>query len=250
MYLKHLFYLFSIYLLAVNVSAEVNVHEKLSKLFNECVKKEEVIKCFKIHALKVLDRALHSKKLYLNDYVQLVVSDVGRSFNSRLTKNDSKLEELKSEAIDEMLMDTASKFFESHKLEVKLPNLIDEGRRTGGGGGGGGNKGGGGGNIGVLLGALAIKGTFLAMAYKGIAIMSGTALLVGKMALMLSAILGLKKLVGGGEKTTFEIVKHPKYSESHSHSTSYEDDGYYHHRRAYLEEPSPQTTTYKFYTTK
>lgn len=240
----------SINLLSKCASAEVGVYDKISKLFNECVKKEEVVKCFKIHALKVLDRAVNTRRLYVNEYIQLVNSDTARSFNTRISKNDSKLEDLKTEKIDEMLLESASKFMESHKLELKLPSLIDVGRAKGGGGGGGGfgNKGGGG-NIGVLLGALAIKGTFLAMAYKGIAIMSGTALLVGKMALMLSAILGLKKLVGGGEKTTFEIVKHPKYSESHTHSTSYEDDGYY-HRRNYLEDLPAQTTAYKFYSTK
>ncbi|KAL3268028.1 hypothetical protein HHI36_007161 [Cryptolaemus montrouzieri] len=201
------------------------------------------MKCFKIHALKVMDRALHSKRLYLNEYIHLIGDEnVGRSYHSKLLQNETKLDKLNSDQIDDLLSATTAKFMDTHKVELRIPKLTEEGR-------GKGNKGGGGGGNGALLWALAIKGTFLAMAYKGIAIMSGTALLVGKMALMLSAILGLKKLVSsGGEKTTFEIVKHPKYSESHSHSTSYEDDGYY--RRSYLEEPLPQTTTYRFYTSK
>lgn len=113
----------------------------------------------------------------------------------------------------------------THQLEIKVPELVEEGRkRKGQGGGGGGNA--------ALYWALAIKGTFLAIAYKGIAVMSGIAIIMGKMALLLTAILGLKKLVSSGkEQTTFEIVKQPKYSESHTHSTSYDDEeGYSHHR--------------------
>ncbi|KAK9879992.1 hypothetical protein WA026_008505 [Henosepilachna vigintioctopunctata] len=206
---------------------------------NECIKKDEVMKCFKIHAVKMLVRALHAKSLYINEYINLERDNItGRSFHSRALLNESKLEQLNSDQVDELLSETASRFIDTHKLVVRVPKkLTEEGRKKQGGGGGGGGNG-------ALIWALAIKGTFLAMAYKGIAIMSGTALLVGKMALMLSAILGLKKLVSGGsEKTTFEIVKHPKYSESYSHSSSYEDDGHY--RRNYLEEPIPQSTTYR-----
>lgn len=92
------------------------------------------------------------------------------------------------------------------------------------------NKGGGGGGA-ALYWALAIKGTFMAMAYNGIAVMSGMALIMGKMALLLTAILGLKKLVSAPDKTTVEIVKKPKYSESHVYSSSIEDEG--HHHKSY-----------------
>lgn len=41
---------------------------------------------------------------------------------------------------------------------------------------------------------------------------------------MLAALLGLKKLVRGEEeKTTFEIVKHPSFSQGHTYSSSHED---------------------------
>ena len=60
----------------------------------------------------------------------------------------------------------------------------------------------------------------MAMAYKGVALLAGKALLVAKVALVLSAVIGLKKLVGSGgeEKVTYEIVKHPHISHSHSYS--------------------------------
>ncbi|EFA10554.2 hypothetical protein TcasGA2_TC012810 [Tribolium castaneum] len=187
------------------------------KVYMQCSHKSDIFKCLKIQGLKVVDRALHSKTFNVINGVTLV-SDK-QNFSKPL--NESKLEQLKSEEVDELLIDTTRRFLDSHKFVIKLPKLVEEGRKKG-------NKGGGGGG-GALLGALAIKGTFLAMAYQGIAVMSGTAIIVGKMALILSAILGLKKLVSSGqEKTTLEIVKIPKHSEVHTHSTSYEEDDHYH----------------------
>lgn len=78
--------------------------------------------------------------------------------------------------------------------------------------------------------------------------MSGTAILIGKMALLLSAILGLKKLISGNqEKTTFEIIKTPKYSEEHIHSTTYEDDHHDHYRRNYLDPAEMHKRVYRFH---
>ncbi|XP_044271492.1 uncharacterized protein LOC123015682 [Tribolium madens] len=187
----------------------------LKKVYNQCSHKMDIFKCLKILGLKVIDRALHSKALNVIDGVTLVSDE--QTLSKPLI--ESKLEQLKSEELDDLLLNTTRRFLGSHKFEIKLPKLLEEGRKKG-------NKGGSGG---ALLGALAIKGTFLAMAYQGIAVMSGTAIIIGKMALILSAILGLKKLVSSGqEKTTLEIVKIPKHSEVHTHSTSYEEDDHYH----------------------
>lgn len=77
--------------------------------------------------------------------------------------------------------------------------------------------------------------------------MSGTAILIGKMALILSAILGLKKLVSGNqEKTTFEIIKTPKYTEEHVHSSTHEDDHHDHYRRNYIDPGEIQKRIYRF----
>lgn len=51
--------------------------------------------------------------------------------------------------------------------------------------------------------------------------LAGKALMTGLMALMLSAIVGLKSLGGGQKQTTYEIVAKPLYS--HTHSSSHED---------------------------
>lgn len=51
-----------------------------------------------------------------------------------------------------------------------------------------------------------------------IALIAGKALLIGKIALLLSAIIGLKKLLSQQHKSvTYEIVGHPHHSSSHEH---------------------------------
>jgi hypothetical protein len=82
---------------------------------------------------------------------------------------------------------------------------------------------------GALLLGLLMKGGMMAMAYQGVALLAGKALLVAKIALVLSAIIGLKKLVGSGgeEKVTYEIVKHPHVSHPHSYSGEHFGGGHY-----------------------
>jgi len=75
----------------------------------------------------------------------------------------------------------------------------------------------------LMLGGL-FKSGMLAIGLKGIALLAGKALMVAKIALVLSIIIGLSKLFssGNGEgTTTYEIVKHPHITHSHTHSSSY-----------------------------
>lgn len=72
--------------------------------------------------------------------------------------------------------------------------------------------------LGPLMAALAMKAAALIpLALGAIALLAGKALIVGKIALVLSAILGLKKLLSGGsgKHVTYEVVSHPHHSSSH-----------------------------------
>lgn len=52
-------------------------------------------------------------------------------------------------------------------------------------------------------------GTLLALGLGSLALLTGKALIVSKIALLLAAIIGLKKLTGGGEHTSsYEVVSH------------------------------------------
>lgn len=211
----------------------------LRGLFEQCSTRTELIKCLKIQALKIVDRALHKRSLELFEGVNLTVTAPrkGKALENGLNLNETKLEKLKSHEIDGLLVDTASRFLQDRKLDVNVSKLVEEGRRRRRRRG-----------YGALYWALAIKGAFLAMAYNGIAVMSGVALILGKLALFLSAILGLKKLASSGqEKTTFEIIKQPKHSETHSHSVSYEDDGHYHRSYDTVDPSSVHKQVYRAY---
>ncbi|XP_066247848.1 uncharacterized protein [Euwallacea similis] len=238
---------------ATGQNERLSPSQVFQKFFGQCSQKEEVIRCLKIQALKVAERALHIKSFNVVEGLEIVANDrIGKSV-SGLNFNEAKVENLTSDDLNSLLGDRTNRFLDTHRVEVNLPKLIEqtgrslseealEGRRRRGGGK---NKGGGG--YGPLLAALAIKGSFLGLAYKGIAIMSGTAILIGKMALLLSAILGLKKLIAGNqEKTTFEIIKSPKYSEDHVHSTTFEDDHHDHFRRNYLDPGETHKRIYRF----
>ncbi|XP_011505146.1 PREDICTED: uncharacterized protein LOC105367969 [Ceratosolen solmsi marchali] len=73
---------------------------------------------------------------------------------------------------------------------------------------------------GLMAGLMMMKGTLGALGFGALAMLAGKALMTGLMALMLSAIVGLKSLTSGGEKkTTYEIVSKPVYTASHGHSS-------------------------------
>jgi len=74
--------------------------------------------------------------------------------------------------------------------------------------------------------AIALKAAaLLPLALGAIALIAGKALLIGKIALVISAIIGLKKLLGSHQKhVTYEVVSHPHHSSSHV--VSHDDGGH------------------------
>lgn len=72
----------------------------------------------------------------------------------------------------------------------------------------------------LMAGLMMMKGTLGAVGFGALALLAGKALMTGLLALMLSAIIGLKSLSSGGDKkTTYEIVSKPVYTSSHTHSS-------------------------------
>lgn len=73
--------------------------------------------------------------------------------------------------------------------------------------------------------AMALKAAaLLPLALGAIAMIAGKALLVGKIALVISAIIGLKKLLSNQKHVTYEVVSHPHHTSSH---ISHDDHGGY-----------------------
>jgi Protein of unknown function (DUF1676) len=202
----------------------------MKKIYNVCENSEELFKCMKVQALRLTERALKVSNIKITDGLSIIKKDDesaaegGRSLDT----NTDEAMTMPAEKVDEMLMSRVNKFMDSHQVSLDVPRLltssetprlVEEGRKKM-------KK-----YLGPFLAAMAIKGGILTMVYHSIAIVAGKALIIGKIALVISAIIGLKKLVTpeGHEKTTYEIVKHPHVSNSHTYSSSHgNDDGYGH----------------------
>lgn len=82
------------------------------------------------------------------------------------------------------------------------------------------------------MGAMMVAGTLLPIKLGALAMMSGKALMTSMLALMLSAILALKKLASGGgggggghSGTTYEVINVPSHGGHGSHGRSLTNDG-------------------------
>lgn len=83
----------------------------------------------------------------------------------------------------------------------------------------------------MLMGAMMVAGTLLPIKLGALAMMSGKAMMTSMLALMLSAIVALKKLASGGggshSGTTYEVINvpsqggHAPHGRSLAHSLAY-----------------------------
>ncbi|XP_014221842.1 uncharacterized protein LOC106649084 [Trichogramma pretiosum] len=79
-------------------------------------------------------------------------------------------------------------------------------------------------NMGPLLAAAVLKiGLIGGLAFKGLALLVGKALLLSKIALLLAGIIGLKKLFSHQKHVTYEVVAHPHHSAGHIESHGHGD---------------------------
>lgn len=91
-------------------SEESNIYGTIGKVVAQCVSQVEVTKCFKIQALKVANRALQIKNIPIWDGVSIVNVKRGAKSSSRsLNLNDTKLQKLDTEQLDDLLSETSSK---------------------------------------------------------------------------------------------------------------------------------------------
>ncbi|KAK9501637.1 hypothetical protein O3M35_012328 [Rhynocoris fuscipes] len=169
----------------------------LYRSLEKCGRSTDIGTCIRLKAVTLLERALHiDTPLVLNDYLSLTpVRRSSDQSNNGVARSEQEIEaslpkstEEKEQVLDEMIADKVTEYLQARSLQFKLPALPAESSR--------GKKKGQGGML--LMGALGMGAMMIQLAMGKIALLAGKALLVGKMALLLSAIIGLKKLVGGG----------------------------------------------------
>ncbi|XP_017476992.1 PREDICTED: uncharacterized protein LOC108366987 [Rhagoletis zephyria] len=237
-----------------SIMLENGLTRTLKHIYGICGDRDDLFWCFKVQATRLLGRALKVQNINIVEGVTIVKkvdneTRTGRaSANAELNLSNRDLENLSMKSLDALLMERFLRFIDSRQLQVNLPRLLNfsqrngqdlfsaisayfqqftlgddevdaqnsmvEGRKK---------KGDDKKYLGPFIAAVMLKTAILKMAYHSIAIVAGKALIVGKIALIISAIIGLKKLVSseGGEKTTYEIVKHPQVQHSQTYSSSH-----------------------------
>ncbi|CAH1375166.1 uncharacterized protein Osi8 [Tenebrio molitor] len=178
------------------------------KVYQECAAKD-LGPCLKLKLIAAMDRAARN-------YAELPLFD-GISFvqDPKAAPNEVKTEEEyeatlpralseRDTALNTMIFDKVTHFFDTHTLQVKLPSSADIQRSFEESRGKKGKKG-----AGLLLIPLILGGTLLPLALGALALLAGKALIVSKLALVLAGIIGLKKLLsggGGGHEAGHEVV--------------------------------------------
>ncbi|RZF48326.1 hypothetical protein LSTR_LSTR010289 [Laodelphax striatellus] len=163
------------------------------KTVEKCSADRDIGVCLKLKAVALMDRALRQPEpIAVTDFVSVVKDP---SSVQIVPENESETDiaarlprsyDEKSRSLDQMLWDRLHKFLQTRTLQFSIPADVLEGRKKK-------DKGGH-----MMIGALAMGGMMIQMVMAKIALIAGKALLIGKIALLLSAIIGLKKLVGGG----------------------------------------------------
>ncbi|XP_053976567.1 uncharacterized protein LOC128875206 [Hylaeus volcanicus] len=204
-----------------------------SNLSKDCGKSYSAT-CLKLDVVSFLDRLSEQEDISILPGVSVikengtanmpaaeVVANLARDFPNDVEKR-----------LDAFLVHKVGSYLNSHSISIKLfdPRTFEAARNFNEEtlaqlGLGGSQTAGTGrkkdkGNGALMAGLMMMKGTLGAVGFGALALLAGKALMTGLMALMLSAIVGLKSLAGGGEKkTTYEIVSKPVYSTSHTHSS-------------------------------
>ncbi|XP_049861856.1 uncharacterized protein LOC126355541 [Schistocerca gregaria] len=197
----------------------------LHRSLTDCAVHESPLLCLRALLLRALDRALLTDRLPLADGVTLV-----RQASADISPGDAAEVPAATAGPGEWqvspdgLLRRLATLFTTHSLQLQLPgtfitSLLPEGRSKGGGLKKYGSV--------LLLGAM-MKAAVLAIAFKAIALLAGTALLVAKVAFVLAAVVGLSKLLGGGggggdhDKSGYEYVKHPALAHAYAHPVPHE----------------------------
>lgn len=187
-------------------SAEMRV---VGKVWEDCASRDDTTACLKGKALTFMDRAARKESLALPGGLALVrtAQDAGAA---KAPVTDADLEAVlprelgqRDAKLDQMLLDRVLGFVQTHALRF---NLAEQGEERG---------------IKkkdllpyLLLGKL-VASSMVAMAFTGLALLAGKALMVSKIALLLSGIVALKKLFGhGSTHAGVEVVNVPSHGRS------------------------------------
>ncbi|KAK5644796.1 hypothetical protein RI129_006096 [Pyrocoelia pectoralis] len=184
------------------------------KVFDECSKSDGLSPCLKKKALTFLDRLGRMDKLEISDDIKIVkVSNSSKESESpvseeQLEKNLPRNVNARDAVLTDMLWNKVTSLVQTRNIEFSMPRLLDsdddedddeveEGRK----GSIGGKKKkkigkkGGGMMMGMMMGIMGKMMALIPIGIAGLFLLAGKALITSKIALLLSGIIAIKKLV-------------------------------------------------------
>ncbi|XP_018577674.1 uncharacterized protein LOC108915986 [Anoplophora glabripennis] len=205
-------------IISYNAVSAQNVSDILKSVvvFRGCLKHKHSVVCMKEKALEILNETI------MNDnpmHIGFLEIQRNPDFFINSTENEVLPREAseRSSRLSDIILNKIEQFFKSRTVKLNLSDAF-EGRKGGGGGGGGGGKGGKGGAMAMM--AIAGMGAMMANMMMGkMALMSGSALMIAKISLILSIIMIVKKMQGsgGGGGEEKHIVYATSSDSGHSH---------------------------------
>ncbi|RVE43864.1 hypothetical protein evm_011480 [Chilo suppressalis] len=171
------------------------------RLYEDCQRAEGVLPCLKKKAILFFDRAARMESIPLIDGIDILkasepeVSPISENdIESSLPRNLAD----KNEALTDMLWDRIASFANSRTVQLSLPRITGQDLNKGVEEGRGKMKK----MMGMMMMGASMKmAAMIPLAIAGLFLLAGKALIVSKIALLLSGIIALKKLMsqkGGG----------------------------------------------------
>ncbi|XP_057340909.1 uncharacterized protein LOC130677983 [Microplitis mediator] len=204
---------------AAQESATKSLLEDAFDVYASCASETDLSVCLKLKALKIVDRAARAADISIVDGLKIVQTDEAKRSRADNARSLNDIEaslpteiEAREAAVDEALVERAGKFLSTHTVELSLPEEVsrsfDEAR---------GKKKKIVKSLLPILLLLKLKAAALIPIVLGaLALIAFKALVIGKIALIISAILALQKLWGQkNNHQSYEVVAHPGHHEEH-----------------------------------
>ncbi|KAK9296232.1 hypothetical protein QLX08_009728 [Tetragonisca angustula] len=194
-----------------------SILEEALDVYATCTGQQEISTCLKLQALRLVDRVARSANIDIADGFKIVQTEEAKNSRADNARSLNDIEstlpaeaEAKEAAIDEAIFDRTAKFLSTHTVELSLPDEVsrsfDEAR---------GKKKKIVKSLLPILLLLKLKAAALIpIALGGLALLAFKALAIGKIALIISAIVGLQKLLANKHQS-YEVVAHPVHSYGH-----------------------------------
>ncbi|XP_072755333.1 uncharacterized protein Osi9 [Anoplolepis gracilipes] len=194
-----------------------SILEEALDVYASCSGESSIAVCLKLKALRYVDRVVRSADIEVVDGFKIVQTEEAKNSRADNARSLNDIEntlpaetEAKEAAIDQALVDRAAKFLSTHTVELSLPEDVarsfDEAR---------GKKKKIVKSLLPILLLLKLKAAALIpIALGALALIAVKALIIGKIALVISLIIALQKLLAY-KSQSYEVVSHPVHDYGH-----------------------------------